>query len=407
MIAVTALPGWDGTARAQDASTCLTGSLTYTRPDAEAGPSLPMVTSPARNANWALFDHDHPGFGDRPLSAGLTDNDGTFDACADGDSGRTLYLVFEAESSTLWQVLTSDQGVEQPYTFTIPVAAGTHDLGAVAVPESMAGAWKILDTMNLLWWKRPAGAGSCWTSRPPRDACTPISFVWPLTGDRSGVSYFSTAGLVYLTDADADTRHITLHEAGHNYQWLWQGERWAHATHCSPHYVNLASSPSCAFTEGFATAVADHALGDHRFVWANGQSESLPTDPATPNWDTGDSVEGRVSAALLDLWDGPDGGWDKTLDILTHTIPADFHDYFYNQRPTVGLPITGQAAAIVHTHTVDRPSPSADPRNIDQPHNTPLGPPGSDGGVKHEPKPEWRDRHPHWVSRPPHPRPST
>ncbi|WP_330180045.1 hypothetical protein OHB26_26975 [Nocardia sp. NBC_01503] len=405
-MALTTVSVWSGSAQARQETACLTGTLTYTRPDAEAGTGLPMVTSPARNANWALYSTAHPGFLDRPLAADLTDRDGNFKACADGVAGSDLYLTFIAESSALWQVLPQRGDAEQPYTFTVPATSitGTRDLGAIAVPDDMAGAWKVLDTLNLLWWKRPATAGNCWTPQPH---CTSISVIWPSAGGQNGNSYFTTAGFVYLTEDDANTRHVTLHEAGHNLQWLWQHEQWADVTNCSPHYINLASSPSCAFTEGFADAVAMHALDDYRFVWNSGFSANLENDADTRNWDIGDSVEGRVATSLVDLWNGPDHGWDATLGILGKTVPADFHDYFYNARPTENLSTTGQAATIIHNHTADRSSPNgaASPQPIDEAaRNKPLGPPDNDPGVKLEPRHQWKSARQHWTLRPPYPR---
>ncbi|MFF2550807.1 hypothetical protein ACFVUS_07385 [Nocardia sp. NPDC058058] len=401
--ALTTVIAWPGTVSAAREPVCLTGTLSYTRPDAEAGAELPEVTSPARNANWALYDTPRPGLFDRPLAADMTDGSGAFHACAEHAAGADLYLMFIAESSGLWQVLPQAGDTETPYTFTVaaPAVTGSRDLGAVAVPDDMAGAWKVLDSVNLLWWKRPAAAGDCWL---PHSDCTPMSFVWPA---RSGSSYFTTAGFVYLTEDDANTRHVTLHEAGHNLQWLWQHRKWADVSNCSPHYINLASSPSCAFTEGFADAVAMHAVGDYRFVWGSGFSADLTNDANTRGWDSGDSVEGRVATSLVDLWNGPDHGWDATLRILDRTIPADFHDYFYNDRPTENLSTTGEAAAIIHTHTADQASPnaSAAPQPIDG-YRRPLGPPDNDPGVKQEPEHRWKTTHTRWTLRPPNPRPT-
>ncbi|MEV0761863.1 hypothetical protein [Nocardia sp. NPDC050435] len=412
LAAVCAAAGVPAVAAVPAAPTCLTGTLTYSRPDAEAGPHLPVVTAPARNANWALYDSAHPSPDDVPLAASLTDTAGRFRACATGVAGSDLYLVFRAQSSTLWEVLDDDGAEGEPHTFTVPLLAvsGSRELGDIAVPAALAGAWKIVDTMNLLWWNRPAAAGSCWTSHDDSESCERISFVWPsVSGQPGGVSYFTTLGFVYLTAADADTRHVTLHEAGHYFQWLWQGKQWAEVNNCSPHYINLVSSPSCAFTEGFADAVAAYTLGDNRYVWSNGQSADFENDAFTPNWDSGSATQGRVSSSLLDLWRGPDGGWDRTLELLTTMVPADFHDYFYNGRPTVGLSTTGAAARILREHTADRPSPGygGAPRSIDGPiPHTPIGPRLTDR-VEHDPRQRAKPPRPEqpkhrWTQRKPH-----
>ncbi|WP_410650348.1 hypothetical protein [Amycolatopsis sp. cmx-4-54] len=124
---------------------------------------------------------------------------------------------------------------------------------------------------------------------------------------------------------------------------------------CIPHYVEKRSSESCAWTEGFADAVAAYALGDYRYVRDDGTSVGFENDGPTPGWDDGDTVQGRVGSSLLDLWapDGPDGGnWNRTIALMTRHFSQDFREYFTEDRPATGLSTTGAAERILAGHTI-------------------------------------------------------
>ncbi|MCX4670142.1 metalloprotease [Streptomyces sp. NBC_01381] len=347
------------------ARTCLTGTLAYDHRDAEAGPAKPLVTRPARNANWELWGRtsghsDAPG---RKLATGITDSgSGRFRACAkEPGTLREAHVRFRSGSTDLWRVVRSRTS-QQEYAFDSPSrrdVSADQSLGTVKVPAAMSNAWHITDTLNLLYWKRDNPTSACWTRRQVTGRCDQLTFVWTRREAAEGAGYFDLGGTNRVIAAGdmTDSEHFVLHEAGHWFQWQLYGRDLPDATNCDPHYIEKRSSGTCAWTEGFADATAAYVLGDHRYVDETGAETSLENDATTPGWDPGDEVQGRVGGSLLDLWakDGPDGGsWNRTLRLMASEPSADFREYFTVDRPKASPPLstTGSAEAIVGRHTI-------------------------------------------------------
>ncbi|QKW10915.1 metalloprotease [Streptomyces sp. NA04227] len=268
-------------------------------------------------------------------------------------------MKFRSSSTDLWRVINPKSRAQ--YTFDTRHTAradSTVALGTVRVPADRASAWKIVDSLNELYWKASeanTSGSACWTRRQKNGHCDELTVTWGPKATDGG--YFDQGGTnhIVLTAEDADSRHTVLHEAGHWLQWQLYGRSLPDSPHCEEHTFELASSPGCAWTEAFADAAAAYALGDRRYVYGNGESVELRADSAT-DWDQGDDVQGRVGGALLDLWaaDGPDGGdWNRTIDLMSREVSEDFYDYFTEDRPRAGLDTTGPALDIVHDHTID------------------------------------------------------
>ncbi|AKU18833.1 metalloprotease [Luteipulveratus mongoliensis] len=279
---------------------------------------------------------------------------GSFNACYSAGPLAKAYVRFTSASTATWRVITSETG--GVYAFTTPTrsASGTVNLGTVWAPTAIQDAWKIVDTMNLLYWKRANPTTPCWTKHQAAGKCDIFTVVW--SADRDG-GYWDYGGtnFVILGGDQPDSQHLVLHEAGHWFQWQLYNKSFPEVTGCSPHYVERSSSTSCAWTEGFADAVAAYALGDYRYVFDTGQEASFVNDPSTPGWDSGDTVQGRVGSSLLDLWagDGPDGGsWDSNIAMMSGHFSQDFREYFTTDRPAAGLGTQGVPTQILASHTI-------------------------------------------------------
>ncbi|QKW10738.1 metalloprotease [Streptomyces sp. NA04227] len=361
----SAVPFVMADAQATGARNCLNGTLSYEHHDAEAGPEKPVVALPARRANWELWGATSPDGKPEKLATGLTDaKDGTFAACHDG-SLHQASVRFRSSSAELWRVVKNWDD-ESEYTFDserVEEVSGEQDLGTVQVPEEMARAFSVVDTLNILYDKRGTDS-PCFTRHQGEGECETLTVAWGRDNEEGGYwdhpsnSDDESHGTDFvLLNADMpDSRHLVLHEAGHWFQWQLHGKWWPEVTGCNPHYFERESSPTCAWTEGFADAVAAHTLGDYRWVYENGDSFDFTNDETTEGWDKGDSVQARVSTSLLDLWaeDGPDGGdWDATLQLMTEQRSSTFEEYFTEGRPTVPLPVDGDAKKIINKHTID------------------------------------------------------
>jgi hypothetical protein len=345
------------------AQTCLTGKLTYDHRDAEAGEAKvkQLTNSVARNANWQLRGKTSARGQAKLLASGTTDrNDGTFKACSDQRGPfAELYLRFRSSSTTLWRVISPVGKTE--FTFDsrhLSNVTGRTDLGSVKVPADKNGAWKVVDTVNDVYTKAAKAntAGStCWTRHQASGKCNKLTFTWaPDVDTKHGGWWDPNSNYIVLAGEDVNSKHLMLHETGH---WLHNelyNQRFPDVD-CGDHFYDKVIAKGCAWTEGFADAVAAYSLGDYRYVYPDGQFYDLHNDRNTP-WPKGDAVQGRIASSLLDLWakDGPDGGnWNKTIQLMTDHRSQDFHDYFTVGRPKAGLPTTGAAKRIIGNHTID------------------------------------------------------
>ncbi|MFE8941188.1 MULTISPECIES: metalloprotease [unclassified Streptomyces] len=366
-------PLMTGTAAAAT-TTCLNGSLSYDHYSAEAGTNKPLVTQQARNTNWELWGKTSPSSQAQRLAGGLTNhNNGSFSACYTGSTNLSeAYVRFYSSSGTLWRVVgagtanTGDPNWKNTtqYAFnttTRTYPAGSVNLGTVKVPTNMQRAFKIVDTLNELYWKRGTSS-SCWTANQT-SACDALTVAWRQDGTDGGYwDHPSNPGdtsngtdWVVLQGDNPDSKHLILHEAGHWFQWELHGKKWPPVYGCENHNLSYGDSTTCAWTEGFASAVAAYALGDGNYVFDNGATYNLLDSNTTRNWGTGDKVESRVTASLLQLWgpNGPDGGnWNKTLTLMNKYVSGDFRQYFTEHRPKEGLSTTGTAKTIINNNTI-------------------------------------------------------
>ncbi|MFC7616735.1 metalloprotease [Actinokineospora soli] len=266
------------------APACLTGSLAFDHYDAEAGTSKPLRTQVARNANWELWGTTSSGTASRRLATGITSHvDGRFSACYSGALAEA-YVVFRSSSTATWRVI---KGKYDPTEYSFSSSrrwnvSTSVDLGVVKVPSSMQRAWKVVDTLNLLYWKRANSTSACWTSRQASGSCDTLTYVWRQDSTDGGYWDYGGTNFVILAGNMPDSKHLILHEAGHWWQWQLYGRTFPRVTNCNPHYVELSSSTSCAWTEGFADAVAAYVLGDYRYVHDSGESDSFVNGPDTP-----------------------------------------------------------------------------------------------------------------------------
>ena len=356
---VAALPAAVGQA-APATSICLTGKLAYDRLNAEAGTDKPVVTQPARDTNWELWGRTSSTGSNQWLSGSATyPGDGYFNACYETTVPlQNVFLRFYSAGSSLWQVIKSTADQTQ-YSFdTTPIASlsTSQDLGTVKVPAAVQRAFHIADTAFRLYGKRANPSTACWTRHQDWGACDRLTFVWSQNATNGGYWDPGTQ-YVFMNGNQPDSEHFILHEAGHWFMWRLYNRAFPVVTNCNPHYINRSSSTSCAWTEGFADAVAAYLLGDYRYVFDDGSAISIKNDANTAGWDQGDTVQGRVGASLLDFWaaGGPDGGnWDRDIDLMSREFSQNFKEYFTVDRPNAvpALSTTGTARTIIENHTI-------------------------------------------------------
>ncbi|GIG56612.1 hypothetical protein Lfu02_09840 [Longispora fulva] len=332
---------------------CAKGQFTFTDKTGTwlAGRNIPVAvtgksTSSGNAQTWA---------------SGLTGTDGRYSLCFTSPVTQmaSLQVRFTSDSS-LWRV--TDNAGSAAYTVTTAaksnVPAGDADFGTTSPGSTQMRGWHAFDTLNLLWGIRASGT-NCWTARETGN-CSRITIHWQ-PGSTDG-TYFSPSGkYVALMDADPDSEHLVLHESGHHFMDLLYAGWWPSSDCPSPHYLHKRSGPSCAWTEGFANAIAGYTKGDGMFYWPNGafidMMTTTPFDPSQPasrtNVEDGDQVECRVAGSLIDLWRQVDGGPAGTFANMRQYRSSSFREEFNDDRPLTGLSTTAATRDLVWTHTID------------------------------------------------------
>lgn len=335
---------------------CVSGALQFDYQSAEAGTAKPTLTRAARNASVELWGRELATDTDHKLNTGtqLTGAaDGSFNLCytpVNTTSMDRLFVRFAARSNQVWRVANSSGTVYTHDTPTLSNVSANVALGTVK-PTTSARAWHAFDTLNLLWSQRANSTTPCWTTAETNAAtCTTLTLRWH--AGSTGGPYYDLANTIHLADTDPDSEHTVLHEAGHFFQHRLYNSTFPIVTNCNPHYIQLASSATCAWTEGFGDAVAAYLLGDNRYVFPNGDSTSFTH---VAGWQTGDHVQGNVAASLLQLWNQVDGSWNRSITTLAANTPATFADWFKNVRPTAVPPLstTGSALTALDTNAIN------------------------------------------------------
>ncbi|KAB7848494.1 mycolysin [Streptomyces mobaraensis] len=308
---------------------------------------------PVSNANVILWGKPTANGGTRQLAAGMTGNgDGKFNLCYTPSTSVTsaAWVEFRTQAGRMWSVVDANGGLYATSSYALNNLSRSTSLGNVYANSGQSRAWHVLDTLNKLWWNR-GSTTDCWASSEQGGRCSPITVQW-YPGSTDGTYWNGGEDKIHLADNDPDSEHTTVHEAGHALQGKLYRGWWPRVTNCSPHYVDRTSSTSCAWTEGYANAVAFHTFGDTTYYWGNGASLNLANDRSTRGIDPGDACEARVATALVDLWSQVDGGWTKSNTMMSRDTQSSFREYFVTDRPAYGLDTGATARDIIWKHTI-------------------------------------------------------
>ena len=168
-------------------------------------------------------------------------------------------------------------------------------------------ALHAFDGMNIFWYW--INGVSTYFDNPGQTRQVIINWT-PTSTD--GTYYSLGANDIHLAAANPDSDHTTIHEGAHALMDAIYNDDFPPAPNCNPHYVMGASSTGCAWTEGWAEWVPARALNDPYYRWDNGAFLNLETPSWTTGEDLGDTVEGRVAGALIDLSDSTnEAPWDR------------------------------------------------------------------------------------------------
>ena len=220
-------------------------------------------------------------------------------------------------------------------TFTGPFPNNELDVGSWGPAYNWEGrrAWWIhQDLMDAwLYTRNHVPPGEPLGSRQPDG----VTVEWE-PGSDDGNYYFSFDRRVHLEDIGANSSNLVLHEYGHAIMHNVYG--FMPANDCpSPHNIELLSTSRCAWSEGWASffsifvkhqPVYTHPCALPCSMPASVNFEERSTSGYPYAWDTGEKVEGNVTASLWDFIDPYPDGLDKTDSAITPFWKI--WDVFYN-----------------------------------------------------------------------------
>ncbi|GHE76240.1 RICIN domain-containing protein [Streptomyces vinaceus] len=335
---------------------CISGTIQYDYQSAEEGTAKPTRTKPLRKARVELIGAEKSTDTPHALNAvGLTDTSGNYNLCYTPTTTTSLSSVSVKvwAYNNLWRVVDESTNKYIAWqTAAISDVTGNRNIGVVKPAASTSRPFHIFDTLFTLWSNRANPTSECWSAQESdSSACSPLMVYWG-ESTSPNASYDGYDNRMYVYGAAADTEHAILHEGGHFLMNRLYGGKSPLVQNCRQHFVPWVSSETCAWSEGFADAVAAYLLGDSRYVHPDGTSERFTYGAS---WQVGDQVQGNVGGSLLDLWRGVDNGMAKTLTALTTQRPDTFSGYFNTVRPSANPPLSTGADALskLAPHTID------------------------------------------------------
>lgn len=327
----------------------------------------------AQNVQVEAWDQDTNG--DDFLAVAATGPDGSYNLCfdsVDGDMGGSVdvYVVWKTTIS-LWRV-ENFSGQEYKWSsqvYTDRTASWTLP-GAQPGSAELQPAMQAFDNTNASWLWTPRSSQGCWDRLD--STCRQIQIQWTPTSTTGSFADVNGTHKISLRAASASVPTVVVHEVAHMLMDDLYEDAYPPFPNCSPHDIPDATSTGCAWTEGWAEWYTAMVLQDSRFYYSPTSWRSLenPTwnysDPQQGNqlWDDGDTVEGRVAGALIDISDATnEGTWDRMTEspfqpgniwtTMTTQVSTTLSD-FMSDRQSGGFDLgDGTFRSALYQNTVD------------------------------------------------------
>jgi hypothetical protein len=341
--------------------------------------------------NWGYYDENgalQPAWntviqvvnGGNVLASQYANSDGSYNLCWNSGGVTQNVQILFIEDNYIWKVVDNN-GNDLRFQDSVSVADGTTLNVGYLVPadSTLDRGVHAYEEANDEWQWDPTS--NCWD--PDDTSCRQLSIIWYSTSTDG--TYWN--GSVHLAANNPNAPITVDHEVGHNLMYNLYDGYFPPAPNCNPHSIFGASSTGCAWTEGWAEWAPASVYNDPNFRWDNGAVQPLDS----PTWNDGnpygDSTEGRVAGALIDIanygsepyWDnyGEGGGLADGSTIINElysngiSAPNTFAD-FWNGRATLGDNTAQNGAlASVYQNTIDygfrNPLGDYVPLNLSQP----------------------------------------
>jgi hypothetical protein len=319
----------------------------------------------AMNTQVQVWDQDSLS-GDDLLATGITDGAGNYNICfdsnADGglESGTAdVYVRFVTEVGQ-WKVQRGGSVLTFSTGVTNNIAPGsTLNLGGLTSgdPALMRGL-HAYDEANDAWLWIPKPVNGCFDQKDA--SCRQLVINW--APDSTDGTYYSTGSNdVHLAADDPNARNTVVHEIGHAIMDDVYSDAFPPAPSCNPHTIQGTTSAGCAWTEGWAEWFPSTVYNDPFFRWPSGASLDLENQSWGNGWGEGDTTEGRIAGAMIDITDSAnEATWDRYGEgpsnlwfTFTHHVSNTLAD-FWNARAVDGFDTSDAGSrADLYQNTVD------------------------------------------------------
>jgi hypothetical protein len=276
---------------------------------------------PAHGVTVWIYDKDTLT-GDDYLGSAFTSANGYFESDpisnSDGEGGtQDVYLRFIAASNAREVRDVNDEYYDGYTAIKDNVPDGGVDFGSLRPPDTEKKAWWIYYTLFDGWnyLANKSGANFSMELSTARWADGHNANYGFLGIGCVNGTHYHRGGQIHIDGTGggghANDPDVILHEYGHNIMWVAYGH-WFPTTNCpSPHYYNVNEHVNCAWTEGWASFFPLAAYNDKYFSDTHqGFQLNFESGPWS-GWDCGYDVEGRVTAALWDIYDTADDGYES------------------------------------------------------------------------------------------------
>jgi hypothetical protein len=336
-------------AASPNGTACARGFWRYIDHTGAARPGLGWIVK--------VWDADSSG-GNDLLAQDFVGWSGEYNFCfnnGDGDgTGQDVFVEFWADAGD-WRVVEPGVNTFHFWSATRNNVADGADLnfGTLQPPNTYMRAAEAFDAIFAAWQTVP---GACWDLN---STCRAIVIRWA-PGSTDGTFYSTSGNEVHLAAADPDSPIVVAHEATHSIMDDVYNDSFPSIPNCSPHNIRTASSAGCAWVEGFAEWFPTVIFNDPNFRWPNGSALNLENPRAgSAGWSNGDTVEGRVAGALIDLTDTTNEGTDRVGEGMGN-IWETFQDHnsttfanFWSHRTADGFNVGNNALGSLFQNTID------------------------------------------------------
>jgi hypothetical protein len=372
-------------------------------PASTASPSLACDTNVT--GNWGYFDQNNSWHNEMNVNVvindavngrvggALTDVNGNFNICFDSSKGTRISANFILANDS-WQVQNLSGNQYRWTTEIHTVTPGvTVNVGSRTSEPAIYRGLHAFDEANDAWQFIPKPTNTCWDQKDT--FCRQLKINWaPDSAD--GNNFTPDTNIVHLLADAPNVAMVIAHEIGHAVMDDVYNDAFPSAPNCFPHPpIDAASTAGCAWTEGFADWFGMAVYHDNFYHFRDGMVRNLDDQGWFDAAARGDTVEMRVTGAMLDIqdsvnepfWDRSSEGFNNLWFTFTHHVSATF-SAFWNSRIADGFDVSDTGAlASVYQNTIDYgfrdplPDNQALARPVPTPHNFSMNTTSADWSV--------------------------